>query len=268
MKTFFVKVLSAFSLVAMLSSCLGGGDAYTEVTEDFAYIKYDDVNGKYALAYQAGPIKSDNIDLLEAGRAYYVNYKVMYKSGSVFAEAERFELAQRDPIPQAAYRMGEPYDGISPQLLPDSINPSSLSVAMASPFESDFEDNWLLRASVPKSEDDKVGMYFYYDRNGQEENGKALEKNQIIIDVRFVRTQKSGNVDENRNEVIEAIGSLNDIRRVYTPTFEEAGFADVLLKFRYMRKSDKGVVTDYLGSFYTTSSSSQALYYMRFLKEE
>lgn len=274
MKTLLFKVLSAFFAVSILTSCLGGGDSYLENSRDFAYVKnirvseYESV--KCAVTEAAGAIRSDKVDALTEGRAYYVSYKVTPTS-NYYAVAEKFDLVQNDPIPQAISELGAPYSKIPTIQVGDSIHPKSLNIGTFHPYETVIDDNWLIKYSVNKKEDDRIQAYFYFDPDGQKESGKELEANQAIIDVRFINVDKSTESGNTKDEPLEALGSLSQFRKAYqsSVTYESGlEYADVLIKFRYVRYPDNAGEDPKLSTIGTFQSiGSQTLYYMRFFKE-
>lgn len=274
MKTFLIKVFSVLFAAILLSSCLGDSDNYYEISEDFAYIKYDEKEGKYAVTARMGYVKSDVVDRLDVGRAYYVSYKVSYSTTSNFLEAESFDLVRKDPVPQAKFEVGEPYANVVEHLREDSIHPTSVEIGAWSAYKEYIDDNWEIKYNILKKEDDKIDAYYYFDPSAQEEvPGVPLGENQIIVDVRFVKSEKSGNAEEEKNERLYAISSLSQIRDKFVPdytkgeSFENGTKAvEVLVKFRYIRKGDKGPEVSYIGSFNT--GGSDALYYMVFSEKQ
>ncbi|WP_160111025.1 hypothetical protein [Dysgonomonas sp. Marseille-P4361] len=269
MKTIFIKVASVLFAISMLTSCLGDGDNYMEVSGDFAYIREDDQIGKYAMTLRSGPVKADKVSTLTVGRAYYVSYKASYSGGGYAAIAERFDLVENEPVPIAKSYLGEPYSNVPEFQINDTINPKSIAIGAWDPYKDVFDDNWQISYNVSKKEGDEIEAYYYYDRDNQFENGQALKENQAIIDVRFVKTLKSGVSKDPKNETLSAFGSLKQFREMYRPTYKEEvegkKVANVLIKFRYIKDADKEPTVSYLGTFYT--SGSEPVYGMIFVEE-
>lgn len=263
MKTIFIKVASILLVISMLTSCLGDGDNYIEVSEDFAYIKTDDLGSNYAMTYKGGPIKADKIQELIPGSAYYVSYKAGNSNGS-YAVAERFDLLDKNPVPKAGLYFGKPYFNLEHQIN-DTINPKSMELGAWYPFQEYFDDNWEIRYNVSRKLGDEFDVYFYYDNSeeGQSENGEKLKDNQVIIDVRFVKSNKSGSSQDD-NSTLHAMGSLKMVREMFRPVYKE-GYADVAIKFRYIRDNNGVPTVSYIGSFYSTGTAP--IYFIRYIEE-
>lgn len=269
MKTIFVKVASVLLAISMLTSCLGDGDNYIEVSEDFAYIRTDEMIGKYAMTLRSGPLKSDKVDNLETGRAYYVSYKATYGNGG-YGVAERFELIDKYPVPLAQFFFNEePYFNVPEDLKNDTVNVKNMDLGACAAVKEYFDDYWEVRYNVAKKEGDEFEVYFYYDKDGQYENGEPLDENQAIIDVRFVKTFKSGSSQDAKNETLKAMGSLKMFREMYRPTYNEGeDYANVAIKFRYIKENTNADPSvSYIGSFFLSGSSSQPSYYMTFSRK-
>ncbi|MFV0418984.1 MAG: hypothetical protein ACK5KT_09675 [Dysgonomonas sp.] len=279
MKTILFKVLGAFFAVSLLTSCLGSKDSYLEnKSGEFAYFKYDNFgNGDKLYAYiSAGPILVPNslTGSVVEGRGYFVKYKITL-SGSYYYNAEYLELlGNGEAVPTAAFKWDAPYTGFQPTLVTDSIHPLNLNIGAGSSTAS-IDDNWLVSYNVPLKEDENVEARFYYDPNGQYENGTALAKNQAIIDVRFVKTDKNTENGNTTNETLYALGSLKEFRASYQADFTEAtsqglDYVFVPIKFRYVAASQQeGIPPSIktLGSFSLTSTSDY-VYYMQFNKSK
>lgn len=265
MKSFLIKVFGAIFSVFMFTSCLGDDDNYIEVAEDFAYIKYDEKDGKYAVTQKGGIILADQIDVLLTGRAYYVSYKATY-DGSGLGRAERFDLIERDPLPEAKFKVGEPYlSNVPSYLLADSIHPINVAIGACHPYSSYYDDKWEVQYTLSKKEDDKIDVYYYYDPNAQKINGVDLDENEIVIDIRFVHSEKSVDPEEPKTERLSALGSLKDLRDQYPAVFPDGeDVADVGIVFRYVREVDKRPVVTYIGSF----SINEGHFYMVFSQDK
>lgn len=276
MKTVLLKVLGAFFAVSLLTSCLGNKDSYLEnKTGEFAYFRYNDFgNGEKLYAWiSAGPIVvPSSLSSITANRGYFVKYKIIL-SGSSYYNAEYLEVVgDGEPIPIAAFRWDRPYSGFQSSV--DSIQPLNLNIGAYSPTAS-IDDNWLVSYNVSLKEDENVEARFYYDPNGQYENGEALKKNQAIIDVRFVKTDKNTENGNATTETLYALGSLKEFRSSYQADFTEANslgldYINVPIKFRYVAASQQqGVPPSIktLGSF-NLASTSEYVYYMQFSKEK
>ncbi|MDR2954128.1 MAG: hypothetical protein LBV43_03505 [Prevotella sp.] len=98
---------------------------------------------------------------------------------------------------------------------------------------------------------------FYYDPAGQYRGGEALAKNQIIIDIRFVKTEVIGEDADVSTTTLHSMGSLADVRDRYTPTSESGAESTVVgVVFRYVKyqpSPSKPEIT-YIGRFGTTTS--------------
>lgn len=278
MKTILFKILGAFFAVSLLTSCLGNKDSFLEnKTGEFAYFKNDNFgDGEKLYAYiAAGPILvPGSLSNVDKGRGYFVKYKITL-SGRYYYNAEYLELVgDGDPIPTAEFKWDKPYSGFQATLLKDSIQPLNLNIAAGSPTVA-IDDNWLISYNVPLKEDEKVEARFYYDPNGQYEYGVDLKNNQAIIDIRFVKTDKSTENGPATNETLYALGSLKEFRSSYQPDFTEVAsqdldYVNVPIKFRYVAASQQeGIppVIKTLGSFNLTSTS-EYVYYMQFSKKK
>lgn len=276
MKTILLKVLGAVLAVFLLTSCLGDRDSYVKIDDDFAYFKYDDLDGTGVERLYAwvsmGPIlvPSSLSNTITHNRGYFVKYKIN-QFGKYYYGAEYLELlGDGTPVPTAAFKWDAPYTGFQPSQLADSIQPLSISEIKGSALNT-IDDNWLIKYNVSLKEDETVEARFYYDSNGQYENGKALDKNQIIIDMRFVKKEKNTENVNAQSTELYALGSLAEVRSSYQPTYSsDADYVDVPIKFRYVENQGKTgypPIIKTLGSFNLNSSSTEYVFFMRFYKK-
>lgn len=266
MKTILAKVLGAFLAVFLLTSCLGDKDSYIENKEgEFVYFKYDDSSGSisdklYAWIPSLGSFvpAPASLSSITPKRAYYAKYKINLVSGN----ADYLDLIDNDPVPTAEFRWDVPYSGFQPALRGDSIHPLNISVVSGYPAQIAMDDNWLIKYNVPLKENDKVEAQFYYDPNSQYESGMALDKNQVIIDVRFVKVEKDTEAGKAETKTLYALGSLSQLRSSFPVSYPaDSDEAYVDIKFRYVEASSgTGVAPQIrtIGSF----TSTNKMYYM------
>ncbi|MBK5721649.1 hypothetical protein JGH11_12280 [Dysgonomonas sp. Marseille-P4677] len=265
MKTSVFKVFcSVFAIACLMSSCLGDGDSSYSSTREFTYIYQDEYGKKYAVT-TAGYITHSNIDALIAGNCYYIAYKITTGTGTGIFQAESVEVLDKGkPIPSSELRFIEPYSDIPNRN--DTITPLSLQIGAWSPGTT-IGDNWEIGYKVNLKEDEKVKAYFYFDPEGQKkEDGTELEKNQIIIDVRFAYIDRNEAAVATSAENLTAVGVLEELRRTnyFTPVYDsDKDYANVAVRFRYQKnEGDKPASIQYIGSWTSTSS----IYYIQFTR--
>lgn len=276
MKTLFYKAFFAFILASLLTSCLGNADSYMKIDRDFAYLNYYDVTGDgqddlVAWVASAGPVIAPSaMKNLETKRGYFVKYKIKPSSTGWYYNADYLDpLDNSEPVPSAKFEWNRaPYFGFQQAQLKDSIHPLSAAIAVWSPNDM-MDDSWMISYSVPLKEDEKVEARFYYDPSGQVEGGKPLEANRAIIDVRFVKVDKSTEAGNATTESLNTLGSLAQLRASYIPTYpDDSESVSVLLKFRFigapLRDKEPTIVTT-VGSFIKETGN---VYYMDFYKKK
>ncbi len=270
MKTTLFKIICTISTVVLLmSSCLGDSDSSIQIDRDFAYITT--VDGIKCAATSSGYIvdqAGDVVSGLTTGKCYWIAYKITGSSSSNIYQAEYVNVLENGKsLPQENLIPRVPYSNVTEAQRNDSIIAMSMSVGGG--FASDYwGDNWLINFSVPLKEDEKVITYFYYDADNQDkdESGK-VEKNRIIVDVRFIKTNKNPENVNTSNKPLSAIGNLNYIRNFYQPDYDGKEFVDVPMKFRYQKYNKDGQPAEiaYIGSWNANSGSN--VYFLRFLKK-
>lgn len=273
MKTILLKISGAVLAVFILTSCLGDRDSYVKIDNDFAYFKYNDLDGTgvqrlYAWVSMGPILAPSSLSNITPNRGYFVKYKIN-QFGKYYYGAEYLELlGDAKPVPTAAFKWDAPYTGFQQAQLVDSIHPLSISEIKGSALNT-IDDNWLIKYNMSLKEDETVETRFYYNSNGQYQNGKALDKNQIIIDIRFVKAEKNTeNVNTQLTELY-ALGSLAEVRSSYQPTIpSDEDYVDVPIVFRYIEDQGKTTITRTLGSFNLNSSSTEYVFFMRFYKKK
>lgn len=265
MRTVLFKISGVFFALFLLTSCLGSGDAYYENGRGFVYLKYTDIgHGDKLYAFDGyDPILAPSSwNNLERNRGYYAKYKVTI-SGSNYLTPEYLDVLDEGlPVPKAEFRWDKPYTGF--QNPKDSIHPQSLTLK-AGLLTNYIDDNWLIEYKMALKSDDKVEVCYYYDPNGQSESGVPLEKNQIIIDIRFVKIPSTEPGDA-KIETYNALGSLSRIRSEYTPEYPSGeDYVFVPIKFRYLvdQGGDYPPKMTTIGSFNIESAGAFGLQFNR-----
>ncbi|WP_156032926.1 hypothetical protein [Prevotella sp. 10(H)] len=267
-KTSLLRILcSVFSVVLLMSSCLGDGDSSFTVERDFAYIVSGDVGpGKYAITPN-GYIVSDVITKLQTGKCYYIGYKVTNTTAEGFYQAEYVNVLNNgNPIPDAEFSLLPPYSGIP--VRNDTITPTNLAIKLWSGSQHAIGDRWLVDYNMTKKENDEVKAYFYFDRNNQKDSEGEIKPgdNKIIIDIRFAFIKNTG--ETNVTDVFSTVGNLGGVRTNYTPDYTkgEEKYVNVPVKFRYQKYTTAGQPAEvvYIGSWNLNSSSN--VYYLQFEK--
>lgn len=265
-KTTLLKIFcSVFSVVLLMSSCLGDGDSSFTIERDFAYITSSDGYGinKYAVTPN-GNIVNDVISKLTEGECYYIGYKVTSTTADGYFSAEYVNVLDNGlAIPRQNILYATPYSNLLNRN--DTITPKSLSIGAWSAGKM-IGDNWLISYNMTQKGDDKVTAYFYYDANNQKDSEGALKANQIIIDIRFAITDPG--TDPNITNTFSAVGNLGSLRSRYSPDFSGAEYVNVPVRFRYQRFTSAGQPAEvaYLGTWQLDSSSSTGNYFIQFTK--
>ncbi len=256
MKVYLLKLVSSVFFVAVLmSSCLGDGDNSYEIGEAFAYINQED-GIKYA-STSIGPVvgPSDQMSGLTVGQCYYIAFKVNTDASSGYYTAEYINVLNNGKAltRSSIFTNYKPYKNLPENVQSDSIHISSLSVKEYSPYEAYYKDNWVLSYSVPNlKEDDTVDAYFYYDAENQfdkEGTEGGFSKNQIIIDVRFIK--KEGNGDGTAaTRSFTSVGNFNSLRS-FTPSYGTEEGVAVYIKFRFIAPASGSVPAriEYIGNW-------------------
>ncbi|MDH6310840.1 hypothetical protein M2451_003651 [Dysgonomonas sp. PFB1-18] len=240
MKVSLLKLFSGALFVAVLmSSCLGDGDNSREGTA-FAYIDQED-GVKYAsteIGRIVGP--SDQMSNLQVGQCYYIGFKVNAEGTTGYYTAEYINVQNNGKALTKSNIITnyKPYKNLPENVQSDSIHVSNLSIRdyspYATPYEAAFKDNWVFSYSVKNlKEDDKIDVYFYYDAENQfDKDGVegGFANNQIIIDVRFIKKEESG---DGSGDTFISVGNFNALRG-YTPKYDGNEATAVYVKFRYI----------------------------------
>lgn len=268
MKTSVFKLIcSVFAVSLLMSSCLGDSDNSVKVERELALIKIENYTTKCAVTAN-GYITNASIQDLREDRCYYIAYKITSSgaSGNVY-NAEYINVIDPDPVPQT-YLMEN-------NLVLDGDAISSLGVGRFSMGDY-FGDKWQFFAKIPLKEGEGVNAQFYYDSNNQKsETGDDLEKNQVIIDVRFTKTNVNSNNVTAPERDIEVIGDFSELRRtIYKDKAEYTDadgykYANVAIKFRYTKiKANTTTGETEIGYLGTLSTSGTNTYVMQFYEEK
>lgn len=269
MKTISIKLICfIFSAVFLLSSCLGDGDGYVEITKDFAYI-HNEKGLQYAYTSSGYPIYHDEINKLKAGECYTLSYKI---SGSVNSNglyvADNVVVDEDGPFNKYMMRAIKPYSDIDLDTQNDSIHVTSFEPQYRSSSKIPYNDNWLFQYSAKNRKGDHVRPYFYFDENNQvDENGDEIgwDQGKIIIDVRFINIEATGEGSD-MNQNYYSVCDFSNLRN-RTVDFKGDNYVNVYIKFRYYAYDGSNELKPYYkGSWYTGSSSSYN-YFLTFQKE-
>lgn len=263
-KSLFKLILSTFAVVILFSSCLGDGNNEFGSDSSFAYIKIDQTTGVQCAAVDGIYITSTTIQTLEVGRCYLISYRV---SSDNLSSSGIYQNATISSQPSS---LTTTIGVVGAASIENTFNPYDFQPYYGS-FDSFFGDNWGVVYTAKLKEKDTPRAYFFYDADKQYEmvDGvrKDVEKNQLIIDVRFNYT--SGEDGSTIKTGRLTVGNLSIIKNAfqYSGNFEQgsATYADVAIKFRYnqLQSDDTTVKEDvYVGSW--TSS----LYSFRYYKSE
>lgn len=266
MKTSVLKVFcSVFVILCLMSSCLGDNESSYSSSSEFTYIIQEN-NVKYAVT-SAGYLTHPDINALIPGRCYFIAYKITTGSGSGVYKAEYVEVLDKGrPIASSSLIFGKPYSAL-PVNRNDTITPQSMQIGAWNPGTI-YGDNWQIIYNVNLKDKEEVKPYFYFDIDGQKkDDGTPLDKNQIIIDVRFAYSDRNTATAPTVKEDLTAVGLLNQLRTksdMFTPVYDsDKDYVNVAVKFRYQKnQGDKPALIDYIGSW--TSASS--IYFIQFTK--
>lgn len=269
MKTSVLKVFcSVFAIVGLMTSCLGDSDSSYSSSREFAYISEGEGSSKYAITSTGYAITNPNINDLINENCYFIAYKISIGStGGVF-QAESVEVLDKGrPITSSKLIFDKPYSNLTSETRNDTIAPQNMQISFWFPGQM-YGDNWLITYFPSLKEDDKVKPYFYFDSSNQKNDDGTELENRIIIDVRFVYTDRdTDNVPASREE-LNAVGVLKELRNrpdKFKPKFNNDNESvNVAVKFRYQKNQGEGkpASTEYIGSW--TSSSS--IYFIQFTK--
>lgn len=273
MKTSALKLfISLFAILTVMSSCLGDSDSSYSSGRDFCYIYKDPETFKQYAVASAGYIAHDKIDLLTEGYCYYIAYKIRTGNGAGVFQAESLEVLNNSyPISRSTLIVGKPYSNLSAETRNDTIVPLSVRIGTWVPTNL-IGDNWQFGYTVNLKENEKAKAYFYFDPAAQiKDDGTALDKNQVIIDVRFAYDGGRNDADvptvqDASGDVVAVLNQLRNRPDLITPEYTSGvEYVDVAIRFRYQKPAgDNNPATlDYLGSWTNTSNS---MYYMRFSK--
>jgi hypothetical protein len=256
-KSILKLIFSAFVVVMLFTSCLGGGNNVFERSGSFAYIQYDPAKGVYA-AVDQWYITSPLIKNLEVGRCYFISYRTSREVVGDIYVAE--DMAQPVLLRTTQGSTGTAPDDES--FGDHRLNPTAFEPRYGS-FDSFFGDNWGFAYRVRLKEKDTPRAYFYYDSARQSEMVEGVlrpvGKNQIIIDVRFdyFPGEDVGNATE-RLEV--SVGNFSRIKSEYqysddfqwTGTMSDGSrYAEVSVRFRYNQLQSDGTTRNdvYVGQW-------------------
>ncbi len=263
-KLLFNLILGTFTAVVLFTSCLGDGNNEFGSDNVFAYITTHEKTGrKVAALSQAIYISSPTIDGLESGKCYLMSYRL---SSDNLSSNGIYENAT---ITGVSKSITPTMSIVGPVTIEDTFNPSDF-IPYYGRSDSFVGNNWgFLYTTAKLKENDTPRAYFFYDADRQYEmvDGvrKDVEKNQIIIDVRFnyVPGVDGGSV---LKQQILSVGNLSQIRQEYKNSdnfeFGSGTYVNVVIKFRYnqLQSDNTTVKTDvYVGSW--TSAPYNFTYY-------
>ena len=270
MKTSVLKVFcSVFAIVGLMTSCLGDSDSSYSSSREFTYI--NQTNGVNYAVTSVGSILDPKIDALQVGNCYYIAYKIKTGNGTGVFQAESVDVLDKGkPIPSSSLIFDKPYSNLVGENRNDTITPLTLQFGAWYPGTM-YGDNWEINYRVNLKEDEKVKPYFYFDPAGQKKDDGVtpLEKNQIIIDVRFAYNgERNTSSVPTVAEDLTAVGLLEALRTrtdKFSPVYDsDKDYVNVAVRFRYQKNQGEGkpASTEYIGSW--TSSSS--IYFIQFTK--
>lgn len=296
-----LKFLSAgFVAALLLSSCLGDSNNTVKYTSVFAYKGQDLQTGLQSVLRlydgQATQVTFDGIDSkLNDGDCVELGLTLTNTSSGGVLIAEDVVIDPKNiysATEQAVYtQRAVPTER-------EEIYPSALSIPVR--YADDFlGDRWMFNATTRTDEPSSyVEVQFFYDPDNQrvyieDEKGNVLkdeacDKNQVIIDVRFFKTEASSGYgtildvskDKNNHKFVANFSEARyDIK--YSEIFdqtkaEEQKYTDmyytyVAVMFRYhqQKEADKPMLPTYLGSWEPTGSSSNNIFnFFAFLKNQ
>lgn len=258
MKKSLIKlVFSAFAAVIMFTSCLGDGENVTERSYVFAYIGYDASKGGIYAAVDGWYITSPYIQTLNVGSCYLISYRTsMEEVASGVFKAE--DITQPESLTST-------YGRVTAPTIEDTFPITTFQPAVYA-FSNYYGDNWLFTYTGKLKEKDTARAHFFYDTERQYEittNGsqKDLEKNQMIIDVRFDYITGADGTASPRS--LYSVGALGEIKtRYYAEHFNDlvwatqgsSKYASVSIKFRYNQGQSDGTTKEvYVGEWGTSS---------------
>lgn len=261
-KTLCKLILSTFAAGMLFTSCLGDGNNEFKSDNSFAYITT--IDGKQCAAMDRYHFTSTMIQTLTVGRCYILGYRTNYEAASskiLLAE----DIAQ--PI-----ELTMTYGRVDPPMMENTFNPSAFQPEIFASTDY-FGDNWCFIYKAKLKEKDTPRAHCFYDVDRQFEmiDGvrKDVEKNQIIIDVRFdyIPGADGSSVDLTWRSVCNLSGIKNRYKLdsgKYDPTTSES-YVRVDVKFRYNQlQSDGKTVKEnvYIGSW------TSPAYYFEYIKDK
>lgn len=249
-KSLFKLILGVFATVLLFTSCLGDSNNSSENPKAFAYITTKD--GVQCAAMDGLYFTSTFIKTLTVGRCYILGYRTNYESVSsqVFLAED---IAQ--PI-----TLTTTYGRVSSPTVENTFNPSVFQPEIAV-YEDYRGNNCSFVYKAKLKEKDTPRAYCFYDVNRQYEmvDGvrKDVEKNQIIIDVRF--DYLSGADGSTIETTWRSVSDLSEIKNrykldsgKYDPTTSDS-YVRVDVKFRYNQLQSDGTIKEdvYYGNWTT-----------------
>ncbi|MDR1091468.1 MAG: hypothetical protein LBL79_10365 [Prevotella sp.] len=248
-KSLFKLILGVFATMTLFSSCLGDSSNSRENPMAFAYITTKD--GIQCAAMDWYYFTSPIIKTLTVGKCYILGYRTnleMASSQVILAE----DIAQ--PI-----ELTTTYGRVDSPTVENTFNPSEFKPDVFF-FNDYYGDNWSFSYRASLKEKDTPRAHCFYDVNRQYEmlDGvrKDVEKNQIIIDVRF--DYVPGADGSTRDAYWYSVSNLSGIKssykenpEKYDPTKIIDNYVIVAVKFRYNQLQSDGTVKEdvYVGNW-------------------
>jgi hypothetical protein len=240
--------------VLLFSSCLGDGENSRQSGVEFAYIT--SANSVPVAKTSTGMmVTSQEISLLPQGSCYLISYKVSSTSGSTngVMNAENVTISQ-DPVSQSYLSNSVPVVRL------DSLPVKEFYVSAFYP-DNFLGDRWLFSGTTSLKQGESIRAEFYYDVKNQKENGVALKDNQVILDVRFIRTNVSTDITAlDRDQSFLVVGDLGSLRASFPLVNPSNQKTNLIIKFRYHRyQKDAPATVLYIGDWDANSA-----YFMTF----
>jgi len=264
-------LFSIVTLGVILSSCLGSDDNTIEVkTPTFAYIQ------SYNNSLIAAVAGINNMYITSKTLSYsashddcvFVTFKTQH--GATSNGIYGVEITSiTEPLLQ------EPIVKVSEMpVLENQVYPTSFSVKTFHP-QIFLGDRWLFNATFNLKDEEIVEPRFFYNTDNQieydyEGNPRPVDKNQGIIDVRFVIVNPNENEETTKKTVIrnDIVGDFSNLRVDKFLPLDEKPTSSVSvnfpLKFRYTKLSfdsrgDEILQTEIIGSWNTSTSTSYGI---------
>lgn len=271
-----LKFIVLASFVLLLSSCLGDSHSTMAFDNDYIYVRtHPTYNIRCAYGYNSGSFfYHDDLSNLELGAVYAANYKVTTKDavGDIL-KAESFLVVSEG-------KMEETQIQASTSIPESQVYPSTFEIKAGNWNEDYMGDKWVFSYKVPAREGERYIPNFYFNIDDQvdrvNKNGDIeevpLEANQVIIDVIFVKANEVIGDGSVKDLTFETVGNLSSLRKFLTQyyggivEYNSEGYAEVIMKFRFIKQTT-GEPVEYTEGTFNTSSGSGVYYPMLFFQE-